>query len=101
MEELLDDAHHLCVVSFLSSLARQSAVSVVFIFSASLSDFVPLSPILLTVDLTRMEKGVNSSMDVICVASVFTTQIEFGECCVRLQCITNRCRSCVSYVVNC
>ena len=41
---------------FLSSLARQSAVSVVFVFSASLSDFVPLSPILLTVDLTRMEK---------------------------------------------
>ena len=40
----------LCVF-FLSSPCRSSSVSVVFDFSASLNDDVPLSPMLLTVDV--------------------------------------------------
>ena len=37
----------------LYSLLRKSSVSVVFDFSASLNDVVPLSPILSSVDLVR------------------------------------------------
>ena len=59
-----------------------SAVSAVFVFNASLNDFVPPSPMLLTVDLKRMEKSL-LLMDVICIVSfVFTFQIELSECCV-------------------
>ena len=57
---------------FFSSPLRSSFVSVVFDFSASLNDFAPLSPMLLSVDLMRMEKS-GLLMDVIRVVSfVFT-----------------------------
>ena len=43
---------------YLSSLLlRVSLVSVVFDFNASLNDFAPLSPILLSVDLMKMKSG--------------------------------------------
>ena len=54
-------------VSFpLFSLQRLSFVSVVFDFNASLSDVAPASPILLTVDLMRMEKGGLLRMPFVC-----------------------------------
>ena len=53
-----------------------------FDFNASLNDVAPLSPILFPVDLIRVEKS-GLLTDIICVAPfVFTTQIEFSECCV-------------------
>ena len=53
-----------------------------FDFNASLNDVAPVSPMLLSVDLMRMEKS-GLLMDAICVVSfVFTSQIEFSECCV-------------------
>ena len=53
-----------------------------FDFNDSLNDVAPVSPMLLTVDLMRMEKS-ELLMDVFCVSSfVFTIQIEFSECCV-------------------
>ena len=45
---------------------RLSFVSVVFDFNASLNDVAPLSPMLLPVDLMRMEKG-GLLMNPICV----------------------------------
>ena len=67
----------------LSSQFRSSSVSVVFDFSASLNDAAPVPPILLAVDLMRMEKS-ELLMDAICVLFIFelTTQIECSECCV-------------------
>ena len=53
-------------------------MSVVFDFNALLNDVAPVSPILLSVDVRRMEKG-ELLMDVFCVSSfVFTTQNEFS-----------------------
>ena len=57
-------------------------MSVVFDFNASLNDVAPLYPISLAVDAMKMEKS-ELLMDVFCVLSfVFTTKIEFSECCV-------------------
>ena len=57
-------------------------MSVVFDVNASLNDVAPVSPMLFPVDMMRMEKS-ELLMDVFCVSSfVFTTQIEFCECCV-------------------
>ena len=57
-------------------------MSVVFDFNASLNDVAPVVPIMFSVDVMRMEKS-ELLMDVFCVLSfVFTTQIEFSECCV-------------------
>ena len=61
---LLMDA--ICVLFLLSSPLRLSPASVVFDFNASLIDAAPLSPILLSVDLVKMEKS-GLLMDVICV----------------------------------
>ena len=61
---LLMDA--ICVLFLLCSHHRLSSVSVVFDFNASLNDVAPFSPILLPVDLMRMEKS-GLLMDVICV----------------------------------
>ena len=47
----------ICVLFLLSSPPRSSFVSVVFDFNASLNDFSPVSPILLSVNLMRMEKS--------------------------------------------
>ena len=55
----------ICVLFLLSSLPRLSFMSVVFDFSASLNDAVPVSPILLSIDLIRMEKS-ELLMDAIC-----------------------------------
>ena len=66
----------------LSSLHRSRAVSAVFDFSASLNDVAPVSPILVSVSVKRKNNN-ELLMDVFCVSSfVFTTQIEFCECCV-------------------
>ena len=66
----------LCV-AFLCSPHRLSSVSVVFDFNASLNDVAPLSPMLLSVDLKRMEKS-GLLIYAICVLFlfVFTPQIE-------------------------
>ena len=57
-------------------------MSVVFDFNASLNDAAPVSPMLLSVFVMKMEKS-ELLMDVFCVPSfVFTTQLEFSECCV-------------------
>ena len=61
---------------FWYSLSRLSSVSVVFDFNTSISDVAPVSPMLFSVDLMRMEKSV------CCVMIVFTIQVEFCECCV-------------------
>ena len=58
-------------------------MSVVFDFNASLNDSAPVSPVMFPVNVKRMEKS-GLLMDVFCVffLFVFTTQIEFSECCV-------------------
>ena len=66
------DGSLLCVFFILSSLSILSLVSVVFDFSASLSDVAPVSPILLTVYAMGKEKN-DLLMDVLYVPSfVFT-----------------------------
>ena len=60
----------MCVFFLLSSQPRLSLVSVVFDFNASLNDVAPVSPILLPVDVMRMEKS-ELLMDVFCVSSIF------------------------------
>ena len=70
----------MCIL--LCSPLRLSFVSVVFDFNDSLNDVAPAFPILLPVDVKRKEKS-ELLMDVFCASSfVFTTQIEFRECCV-------------------
>ena len=67
---------------FFSSLLRSNLVSVVFDFNASLNDVDPVSLMLLSVDVMRMEKS-ELLIDVFCVSSfffVFTHQIELSEC---------------------
>ena len=51
---LLMDA--ICVLFLLYSPHKSSAVSVVFVFNASLNDVVPLFPILLTVGMIRTKR---------------------------------------------
>ena len=78
--ESLMDA--ICVFFLLFSQPRSSKMSVVFDFNDSLNDAAPVSPILFPVDVKRMEKS-ELLMDAICESSfVFTSQIEFSECCV-------------------
>ena len=64
------DGSLLCVFFILSSLSILSLVSVVFDFSASLSDVAPVSPILLTVYAMGKEKN-ELLMDVLYVPSFF------------------------------
>ena len=63
----------ICVFVFLlSSPLRLSFVSVVFDFSDSLNDDVPVSPILLSYQQTRIEREKSELlMDVFCVSSFF------------------------------
>ena len=81
----------MCVVS-LSSPHRLSSISVVFDFNASLINETPVSPIMLSVDLVRVETS-GLLIDAICVCvcffffvcvcvCVFTIQKEYGEYCV-------------------
>ena len=62
---------------------RLSSPSAVFDFNASLNASAPFFPILLSVSKKRKEKS-ELLMDVfVCLLSiVFTTQIDFSECCV-------------------
>ena len=60
----------MCIFFLLSSQPRSSLVSVVFDFSASLNGVVPVSPILLTVDVMMKEKS-ELLMNVFCVPSFF------------------------------
>ena len=53
-----------------------------FDFNASLNDVAPVSPMLLPVDLMIMEELVVDGCHLCVDSSVFTTQIEFSECCV-------------------
>ena len=72
----------LCVVS-LSSPLRLSSVSVVFDFSASLTDVAPFPPILFAVNLMRMEKEcIVDGCHLRVVSFLLTIQIELSECCV-------------------
>ena len=72
----------ICVLFLLSSQLRSSFVSVVFDFNASLIDVIPLSPMLLSIYLMKMEKMrlLTDSSNV--YSFVLTSQIEFNECCV-------------------
>ena len=100
-KEWIVDRCLLCVFFLLSSPLRLSWVSVVFDFNAPLNDVVPLSPIQLPVDEKRKGKS-ELLMDVFCLSSfVFTSQIEFRECCVWFQCFTQWCCSCCSNAVVC
>ena len=72
---LLMDA--ICVLFLLSSPNRLSFVSVVFDFNASLNDVAPVSPIWLSVDLMRMEKG-GLLMDVICVLFLLSSRLRMS-----------------------
>ena len=56
----------ICVLFILSAQLRLSSASVEFDFSVSLNDVAPVSPILLSVDLMRIEKS-GSLMNVIYV----------------------------------
>ena len=57
-------------------------MSVAFDFNASLNDNAPVYPMWLPVDEKRNEKS-ELLMSFVCLLSfVFTTQIEFSECCV-------------------
>ena len=59
----------LCVFFLLSSLPRLSSVSVVFDFSALLSDVAPVSPILLSVDVKRKKRVNCWRMSFVCLLS--------------------------------
>ena len=79
----------ICVFFLLSSLHRSRFVSVVFDFNDSLNDVAPVSPILLAVDVMRNEKSVLSiNAFYVSFLNVLTTKIEFNECCVCFQCLT-------------
>ena len=64
----------ICVLFLSRSPFRLSWVSVVLDFNASLNDVAPVSPILLSVDLTRMEQS-SFLMDVICVLFLLCSQL--------------------------
>ena len=53
-----------------------------FNFNASPSDVAPVSPILLPVDLIKVERSGLLINVIFVVSFVFTTQIELSECCV-------------------
>ena len=63
-------------------LYRSRFVSVVFDFNASLNAVAPVSPILLAVELMRIEEWIVYGCHLCVVSFVLTTQIEFSECCV-------------------
>ena len=87
-------------VFLLSSPLRLSSVSVVFVFSDSLNDVAPGSPILLSLNKKKWKAWIVDGC-LLCVFFVFTHQIEFCKCCVWFQWFTQWCCSCVSGVVVC
>ena len=73
-KEWFVDGCHLCVFFLLFSPIRLRFVSVVFDFNASLNDVAPVSPILLPVDVKRLEKRVNRWwMPFVCLLSFVLT----------------------------
>ena len=85
------------VCLLLSQQLRLSWTSVMFDFNASLNDVAPVSPIVLSV--VRLWKGRVICFQMTFASSfvfVFTTQVEYHECCVWFQCFTQRRCSCVS-----
>ena len=64
-------------MSLLCSPLILSVVSVVFDFNASLRDFVPVPPILFTVDLMRIKKS-GLLMNVICVLSLSSSPLRLS-----------------------
>ncbi len=56
-------------------------MSVVFDFNAFPNDALPVNPTPLPVDLMRMEEYIVDGCHLCVVSFVFTTQIEFRECC--------------------
>ena len=78
-----DHSHPLLHVPFLVLHKNESRVIVVFDFNESLNDDFPVPQLLSPLDLLKMKKS-GLLMDVICVLFlfVFTTQIEFCDCCV-------------------
>ena len=87
-KEWIVDGCLLCVFFLLSPPLRVSSVSVVFDFNDSPNDAAPVSPILLPVDVKRRKRVIYLWMSFVCLLSiVFTTQIEFSECCVWFQCL--------------
>ena len=82
----------------LYSPLRSSFASVVFDFIASLNDVAPNPPMSFPVELTRSEKQVKCLwISFLCYFFVFTPHIEFNECCVWFQCITQWCCSCLQW----
>ena len=65
----------ICVIVLLCLHLRLSFVSVVFDFNASLNDAAPLSPILFTVVLMRIEEWIVDGCHLCVVPFVFTFQI--------------------------
>ena len=72
----------ICVLFLLSAPLISSLVSVVFVFIASLIDVAPVFPMLLSVDLMRIEEWIVGGFHLCVVSFVFTSQIELSECCV-------------------
>ena len=91
----------ICVSFHLSLQHKSSSVSVVFDFNASFSDDSPASPMLLSVDLMRMEECIVDWRHLFVASFVFTSQTYFSECCVWFQCITQWCCTCVSNAIVC
>ena len=86
----------------LSSLHILSWVSAVFDFNDSLNDDAPESPMVLSAMWREMKRVICWWISFVCLLSfVFTTQIEFRDCCVWFQWFTQWCCSCVSNVVTC
>ena len=77
---LLMDA--MCVLFLLSSRPRLSFVIVVFDFNASLNNVAPVTPNSFSVDFSRAEEWIVDECHLCVVSLVFTSQIEFSECCV-------------------
>ena len=77
-------------------------MSVVFDFSDSLNDVAPVLPVLLPGHVKRKWKEWIVDECLLCFLSfVFTTHIEFSECCVWLQWFTQWCCSHFSNIVPC
>ena len=76
-------------VCLLSSPPRLSSVNVVFNFNASLNDAAPATKKPLTFDVKKGKRVICWWMCFVCLFPfVFTTQVEFSECCVWFQCFT-------------
>ena len=62
----------------LSKLCRSSFISALFVFNASLNEVAPVPPMLLAVDMKRMEKS-ELLMDVFCVSFFLSLQFRLSS----------------------